>query len=139
MEFETFPKNSLLKSYGLTLYVHKGMRAFRPTMIVETLRRSNPQLKGELEVMECKEFPHNHPMEKRRGVRIITLHADQTFLDSLYEFPPNYPFNASILCNIYIRGGARLNPKDPKAKRPAGRTRFGKKSVEKFLTIVSGT
>ena len=55
----------------------------------------------------------SHPTEKKRGTRIITLHADQAFLDSLYEFLPNFPFAGSILCNLYIRGGARRNPKDP--------------------------
>ena len=123
LEFETFPKNSLLDDYGLSLYAHKGTKPFRPLMIIESLRRSNPKLKGELEVLECKEFPMTHPVEKRRGSRVITLHADQKFLDGLYEYPPNYPFTASILRNIFIRGGARRNPKDPKAQRPpTGRT-----------------
>ena len=72
LEFESFPKDSLLETYGLTLYAHKGTRAFRPTMIVELLRRSNPQLRGTVEVLESKEFPLNHPLEKKRGVRIIT-------------------------------------------------------------------
>ena len=106
--------------------------------MVEILRRGNPQLKGEVEVIECKEFPMNHPVEKKRGVRILSLHADQQFLDSLYEFPVNYPFSASVIRNVYIRGGNRRNPKDPRAKRPPGRTRLGKASVKKILTITSG-
>ena len=63
LEFETFPKESLLDSYGLSLYAHKGTRHFKPTTIVQLLRRGNPQLKGELEVLESKEFPMCHPME----------------------------------------------------------------------------
>ena len=86
-----------------------------------------------MEILECCEFPIGHPVEKQRGVRILALQADQAFLDSLYEFPPGFPFKASILRNIYIRGGARRNPKDPKAKRPHGRTRLGQKAVKKFL------
>ena len=109
-EFETFPKNSLLESYGLTLYAHKGSRPFRPETLVQVLRRSNPQLRGDLEIIECREFPMHHPTEKKRGVRIISLQADQAFLDSLHEFPPNYPFNASVVGGLYIRGGARRNP-----------------------------
>ena len=102
MEFETFPKNSLLESYGLTLYAHRGSRPFRPEVLVQVLRRSNPQLRGELEVLECRDYPLNHPSEKRRGVRIISLQADQVFLDALYEFPPNCPFQASVVRNLYI-------------------------------------
>ena len=86
LEFEMFPKNSLLEDYGLSLYAHRGTKPFRPMMIVESLRRSNPRLKGELEVLECKEFPLSHPVEKRRGSRVIILHADQKFLDALYEY-----------------------------------------------------
>ena len=97
LEFETFPKNSLINMYGLTLYVHKGTRPFRPTKIVELLRRSNPRL--------AEEYPMSHAIEKKRGVRIITLMGNQEFLDSIYEYPPNYPFGASILRNLYIRGG----------------------------------
>ena len=94
--------------------------------MVEILRRGHPQVKGELEIIECKEFPMNHPTEKKRGVRIITLHADQQFLYSLYKFPVNYPFSASVILNVYIKGGTRRNPKDPRAKRPPGHTRLGK-------------
>ena len=104
-EFETYPKNSLIDSYGLTLYLHKGTRPFRPTKIVELLRRSNPKLVGEIEVIDCKEYPMSHQIEKKKGVRIVTLLGNQEFLDAIYEYPPNYPFGASILRNLYIRGG----------------------------------
>ena len=70
MEFETFPKNSLIDTYGLTLYVHKGTRPFRPTKIVELLRRSNPRLAGEIEVIDCKEYPMTHAVEKKRYMSI---------------------------------------------------------------------
>ena len=137
LEFETVPKESLLASYGLTLYAHKGTRPFRATKMIEILRRSNPRLKGEVEVVEVKEFPLTHAIEKKRGVRIITLLGDQDFLDSLYEYPPNYPFTASILRNLYIRGGSRRNPKDPLAQKPQGRTRMGKKALRRFVNGTS--
>ena len=70
-------------------------------------------MKGEIEVVEVKEFPLTHAVEKKRGVRIITLLGDQDFLDSLYEYPPSYPFTASILRNLYIRGGQGATPKTP--------------------------
>ena len=37
LEFETFPKEALLESYGLSLYAHKGTKPFRPTTLVEIL------------------------------------------------------------------------------------------------------
>ena len=89
--------------------------------------------KRQLEIVERREFPLNHPVEKQQGVWIITLQADQTFLDCLYEYPPNLPFQASVLRNLYIRGGTRWNPKDPKAQQPPGRTQLGKKALQKFL------
>ena len=51
-EFETFPKVSLLDTYGLTLHAHKGTKPFRPATIIGLLRQRNPQLRGELEVIE---------------------------------------------------------------------------------------
>ena len=37
LEFETFPKASLLEAYGLTLHLHRGMKHFRPITIVHLL------------------------------------------------------------------------------------------------------
>ena len=102
-------------------------------MLIESFRLSNPRLKGELELVDVKAFPLDHPSPKRRGTRVFTLQPDQTFLDSIYEYPASYPFQAAILRNIYIRGGARRNMKDPRAQRPPGRLRLGKKSLKKFL------
>ena len=42
LEFESFPKESLLESYALTIYAHRGTRPFRPTTMVEILRRGYP-------------------------------------------------------------------------------------------------
>ena len=82
--------------------------------------------------------PDESSNREEKRVRIITLHADQQFLYSLYEFPVNYPFSASVIRNVYIRGGTRRNPKDPRAKRPPGHTRLGKASLKKILTVTSG-
>ena len=38
-----------------------------------------------------------------------------------------------MIRNLYIRGRARRNPKDPKAQRPPGRTKVGKKAIKKLL------
>ena len=132
-KFETFPKNCLIDSYGLTMYVHKGTLPFRPPMLIDSFRLSNPALKGTLELVDVKVYPLDHPSPKRQGVRIFVLQPDQTFLDSIYEYPTNYPFKINILRNIYIRGGARRNTKDPRAQRPPGRLRVGKKALKKFL------
>ena len=45
------------------------------------------------------------------------LHADQEFLDCLYEFPAGYLPLLSL------------------ARRPPGRTRLGKSAVKKILTV----
>ena len=67
LEFESFPKESLLESYGLTLYAHKGTRLFRPMMLVEALRRSNPQLKERSKSSKAKNSPSTTPRRSAEG------------------------------------------------------------------------
>ena len=136
-ECETFPKNSLLEDYGLTLHAHKGTRAYRGKLLVELLRRSNPKLRGSLDVTEERDYKA-HPNPRRKGTRIISLRADQEFLDSLYEYPQDFPFSASFLLNLYIKGGTRRNAKDPRAQKAPRRARIGAKTVKQLQNGMAG-
>ena len=130
---ESFPKQTLLGSYAMTLYAHKGSLPYRPAVLIALLMQSNPDLKGSIEVLESKNYPLNHATEKRRGARIISLQADQEFLDCIHAYPTSYPFTAGILKNLYIRGGTRRNTKDPNARKPPRRPRLSKTSQKRLL------
>ena len=130
---ESFPKQTLLGSYAMTLYAHKGSLPYRPAVLVALLMQSNPDLKGSIEVLESKNYPLNHATEKRRGARIISLQANQDFLDCIHAYPTSYPFTAGILKNLYIRGGTRRNFKDPSARKPPRRPRLSKNSQKRLL------
>ena len=130
---ESFPKQTLLGSYAMTLYAHKGSLPYRPAILVALLMQSNPDLKGSIEVLESKNYPLNHATEKRRGARIISLQANQEFLDCIHEYPTSFPFTAGILKNLYIRGGTRRNTKDPNARKPPRRPKLSKSSQKRLL------
>ena len=132
-EFDSFPKETLIDNYSITVYAHKKTSLFKVKTLMEQLLHSNKGLKGAMEVIEYKEFPMDHPASRKQGVRIISVQGDQEFLDSLYDFPANFPFKASIFNNIYVRGGARRGPKDPKALKPPPRARLNKSSLKKLL------
>ena len=131
LHVESFPKQTLLGSYAMTLYAHKGSLPYRPAILVALLMQSNPDLKGSIEVLESKNYPLNHATEKRRGARIISLQANQEFLDCIHEYPTSYPFTAGILKNLYIRGGTRRNTKDPSARKPPRRPEKTAEAVQR--------
>ena len=126
--FESFPKDALLKKYGLTIYFPRACAHMDPDLLIEVLRECNPGLKGPhisipnyhtsinnariqsiglIETIDCKIFKDTNPNIRRRGVKIISFTGDEAFLDSLHSFPANFPFSVK-LANCYIRGGDRV-------------------------------
>ena len=67
------------------------------------------------DVFSCRTYPKDHPVEKRRGARIVTFEGDQKFYYSLQKFPRDFPFTIKMGGDVYIRGGDRADPDDPKA------------------------
>ena len=47
---------------------------------------------------------------------MVSFTGDQEFLDSLYQFPREYPFDVKV-GNIYIRGGDRTDKACPRFNR----------------------
>ena len=84
-------------------------------------------------MIKADKFPATHPIIRKQNVRIISLLPDQKFLDQLYKFPANYAFEVGLCKRLYIRGGSRIDPKDPTAKKAARRPRFGKAAIAKLL------
>ena len=44
--FESFPRDALLKKYGLTIYFPRACAHMDPDLLIEVLRECNPGLKG---------------------------------------------------------------------------------------------
>ena len=131
---ESFPKQTLLNNYGITLYAHGGSIAYRaPILLAMLLRTHQADFKGQCEVLKHDKFPGNHPIIKKQNARIISLLPDQEFLDHLQKFPSNYPFKAGFLNRLFIRGGVRIDPKDPDAKKVDRRPKFGRAAISKLL------
>ena len=131
---ESFPKQTMLSDFGITLYAHGGTIAYRPSVLLAMLLRTyQADFEGECEVLKADIYPANHPLAKRQNARIIALLPDQTFLDHLHKFPANFAFSAGFCKRLYIRGGSRIDPKAPEAKKPAKRPRFGRAAITKLL------
>ena len=131
---ESFPKQTLLNDYGITLYAHGGTQAYRaPILLAMLLRTHQEDFKGQCEVLKHDKFPANHPITKKQNARIISLLPDQEFLDHLQKFPNSFPFKAGFCNRLFIRGGVRIDPKDPEAKRVERRPRFGRAAISKLL------
>ena len=133
---ESFPRQTMLNDYGLSLHAHKGTLAYRAPLLMRMLLRHHHEDFNEAckcEVLKSDKFTVDHPVVRKRNTRIITLIPNQEFLDQLRKFPPNYPFGAGLCKRLYIRGGSRINPEDPDAKKVAKRPRFAKRAMERFL------
>lgn len=100
---------------------------------MQMLLRSNPELKGSCEVLQYDKFPANHPTPKKQDARIVTLIPDQVFLNHLQKFPASFSFNAGLCKRLCIRGGARINPNDPQAKKIIrGKPKFSAQTMEEL-------
>ena len=131
---ESFPKQTLLNDYGITLYAHGGTQAYRaPIPLAMLLMTHQEDFKGQSEVLRHDKFPANHPIIKKQNARIISLQPDQEFLDHLQKFPNSFPFKAGFCNRLFIRGGVRIDPKDPDAKKIERRPRFGRAAISKLL------
>ena len=133
---ESFPRQTMLNDYGLSLYAHKGIIAYRAPLLMRMLLRTHHEdfdASCKCEVLKADKFGADFPIARKQNTRIITLIPNREFLDRLYKFPPNYPFGAGLCKRLFITGGSRVNPSDPTAKKIEKRPRFAKKAMERFL------
>ena len=98
-----------MKSYSLTAFFPRSTKFVPTGKLIIWLLSCNPGLKGKIWPVEARKYPDTHPIPRRRGARILSFTGDQTFLDSLRNFPRNYPFSIK-LANVFIRGGDRAAP-----------------------------
>ena len=117
--YETFPKKAIMKSYALTAFFPRATKHVGTKKLIFWLLSCNPGLKGKIWPIEAKKYPDDHPIARRRGARILSFTGDQQFLDSLRNFPRDFPFTIR-LANVFIRGGDRVAPggNNPRRKRP---------------------
>ena len=96
----------------------------------------NRGLKGEINPVSVKKLKDTHPVEKRRGARIVSFTGNQEFLDSLHQFPRQYPFDVKV-GNLYIRGGDRTEEEYTKFRRTR-RPRMTQAALHELLKRNSG-
>jgi hypothetical protein len=117
--YESIPKEAIMNKYSLTLFISPGVAFVDTKKVLGWLLELNRGLKGKIEPVSVKKFKATHPNVRRRGARVVSFTGDQDFLDSLYQFPRDYPFDVKV-GNIYIRGGDRTEQSCPRSVR--GRT-----------------
>ena len=110
----TIPKMLILNKYSLSVYFGPNFAPLRTQKLMLWIGLCN-NLVGNYDVLSCRTYPRDHPNEKRRGARIVTFEGDQDFYDSLHQFPRDFPFTVKVGGNVYIRGGDRADPDDPRA------------------------
>jgi hypothetical protein len=129
--FESFPKQSLMNKYSLTLFIPPNIRHVDTKKVLLWLMDLNRGLRGEIQPVSVKKLKDSHPYERRRGARIVSFTGDQLFLDSLHQFPRDYPFDVKV-GNLYIRGGERTDV----AYTRLGRGRRPKISQEALMDLL---
>jgi hypothetical protein len=131
--YESIPKQAILNKYSLTLFISPGVAFVDTKKVLGWLLELNRGLKGKIEPVSVKKFKESHPVVKRRGARIVSFTGDQAFLDSLYQFPRDYPFDVKV-GNIYIRGGDRTEQSCPKYSRNKPRPRMTQAALHELLS-----
>ena len=139
MCYESFPKKAVMKSYALTAFFPRSTKFVPTKKLITWLLSCNPGLKGHIWPVEARKYPDTHPIPRRRGARVLSFTGDQAFLDSLRNFPRNFPFSIK-LANVFIRGGDRAAPgaipqkrRRPRMTEEGLRTllaRYGREDVE---------
>ena len=105
--YESYPKKALMQSYSLTAFFPRATKCVGTKKLILWLLSCNRGLQGKIWPIQARKYPDDHPIVRRRGARVLSFTGDQKFLDSLHQFPKDYPFNIRI-SNVYIRGGERV-------------------------------
>ena len=127
--FESYPKRMLLNRYALTIYFNAAFAFNQAPKLLFFFKKLNG-FEGDLTIVETRFYPDDHPT--RKGCKIVACEADQRFLDELYKYPKDHPFNIRYGGNIYVRGGERIDPDDPDAVRPR-RPKLTRTAAKKFI------
>lgn len=78
---ESFPKQTMLAVYGITLYAHGSAIPYRPPVFLAMLLWTyQKEFNGECKALKSEKFPSNHPIIRKQNSRIISLLPDQKFL-----------------------------------------------------------
>ena len=98
----------------MSAYFPKSTSRIDNQRLCDWLMSCNEGLRGQIAPIDVKYFPAGHP---RKGARVIIFSGNQDFLDSLQNFPKDFPFDIHI-GNVYVRGGTRTGESKRKSKRP---------------------
>jgi hypothetical protein len=134
--FESFPKQALMNKFSLTLYIPPSIRHVDTKKVLTWLMDLNRGLRGEISPVSVKKLRDTHPLERRRGARIVSFTGNQEFLDSLHQFPREYPFDVKV-GNLYIRGGERTEVEYTRQRR-SKRPKMTQEALQTLLKRNSG-
>ena len=106
--FNTFPKDALTSSLSLSILLRSDLREFKEEYLAEALFARN-KLFGVLETLEAETYTAADTTRagvSKNGWRNVLLEGDETFLQSLSDFPAHYWFNIGP-ASVQIHGGDR--------------------------------
>ena len=133
LRFDMAPRKILMEKYAFTIYFNKAFRKQQPERLMFWLLKFNPTLSGNINVVEVRKYPDNHPNARRAGSKIIAFEGDQDFRDSLFKHPRDHQFSIRFGGKLYVRGGDRIDANDPDAVQ-SRRFRISKDSIKKLTT-----
>ena len=106
--FNTFPKDAMTSSLGISVMLKNDLREFKEEFLTEALFARN-NLFGVLETVEAETYTASDTTRagvSKNGWRSVLLEGDETFLASLAQFPALHWFNLGP-ASVQIHGGER--------------------------------
>ena len=106
--FNTFPKDAMTSSLGISVMLKNDLRQFKEEFLAEALFARN-KLFGVLETVEAETYTASDTTRagvSKNGWRNVILEGDETFLASLADFPAMHWFNIGP-ASVQIHGGER--------------------------------
>ena len=106
--FNTFPKDAMTESLGISILLRSDLREFQEKHLAEALFTRN-DLSGILETLQSETFTASDKTRagvSKNGWRNVLLEGDDTFLKSLNKFTALHWFNIGP-ASVQIHGGDR--------------------------------
>ena len=133
LRYDMAPRKVLMDKYAFTIFFNKAFRKQQPERLMFWLMKFNPTLSGNINIVEVRKYPESHSNTRRAGAKIIAFEGDQDFMDALFKHPKDHQFSIRFGGKLYIRGGDRIDPRDPDAIQ-SRRYRISPDSVKKLTS-----
>ena len=123
--FNTFPKDAMTESLGISIILKSGLREFQEKYLAEALFARN-DLSGVLDTLQSETFTASDRTRagvSKNGWRSVRLEGDETFLQSLSKFTALHWFPLGP-ASVQIHGGERRAETEAEIDAKNKRRRF---------------